>query len=133
MVAVGLAALLAAGCGGDDEEEDKSKPPSVSEPYIDCGMSGDPNVNNVVVTEVGATVTDPDRDLKLEKGEISASLNGLPISMGDMDADRVFTWKPSMAENKILCDGRFDLVVRAADAEGHETTFEEKIQKSGAK
>lgn len=107
-----------AGCGLLD-----GAPPSFSSPRMTCEDSSEDGVGNRVVTQVSVKVTDPNDDLAVGDG-LEGTFNGLPITMVDDDADNRFTWRPGARENRILCDGTFELRVEASDAAGHSTTFE---------
>jgi len=136
-----VAAAVAVGCGSSD---DSGSPPEFGATQISCeNVEGD-EVDRPVVREVGVEVSDPDRDLVTENGQICGTLDGLPIAMGDSDADGLFTWSPSeevdgspcgadigFGEAPIACDGTFELRVTATDSSGNETELETEIEKGG--
>lgn len=122
-----VAAGLLAGCGGDEPPT----PPEFQNPRVACEESGNPRIDEEVVTEISVKIVDPDRDLVVPEGGFEATLDGLQIALTDEDADQRFSWKPSTDTNRLVCNGAFDLIVTAADAEGNETTFDESIASDG--
>lgn len=136
LVAVGMVA----GCSNGDSEE--SKPPEFGTPMITCKDVDGDDLDREVVRRVSVKVTDPDRDLTTQNGQLCGTLNGLPIALGDPDADRAFEWTPSkklednpcdgdidFGQNRLVCDGGFELRVTARDAAGNKTELDTTVQK----
>lgn len=139
--AVALAGTIVAACGSNDEPP--PKPPAFDSPKIRCENVEEDDIDRPVVREVSVAVSDPDRDLITETGQLCGTLNGVPIALGDADADGRFTWEPSkqLDENpcdggidfegqRFVCDGVFELRVTASDAEGNSTELETEIEKA---
>ena len=123
-----MAAGLMAGCG----EAEPPTPPEFTNPKVTCEESGNPRIEEEVLTEVSVKITDPDRDLVVPEGGFEATLDALQIKLTDEDADQRFSWKPSSENNRLVCNGDFELIVTAADAEGNEARFDEGIPSEGS-
>ena len=114
---ISLAVLTFVSC---KKEEDPTYPPTIENATVACGdASGD---NYPAVSEVGVSISDPDRDLVNDS--IIITVNGVRIEeFGDDDADDIYTWTPPASwDPPMVCAGStFQIIVEAADAEGQVT------------
>lgn len=134
----GVVGLAASGCGSQDE----TKPPEFESPSVTCEDVGDDDIDGPAVQQVSVGVSDPDRDLVTERGQLCGTLNGLPIALGDSDGDGTFTWEPSkelddnpcggdidFGDQRFACNGVFEIQVTAEDASGNSEQLEIEIEK----
>lgn len=122
---IAVAALITLGC--EEEEEPPPEPPVIGEVTIECDdVEGQ---DYALVTEVGVTITDPERDLV--ESSIEGYINGLEMEgLTDPDADETYTWTPPAAwDPPMICRGEFTVVVRAEDATNLVTEETRRVQK----
>ena len=98
----------------EEEEVPPPNPPTIDKATVSC--KDEAGQDYKVVDKVTVQIIDQDRDLVVDS--FVASVNGVPIKLGDGDViDDIFEWSPPTAwDPKMVCRGDFRISVRASDA-----------------
>lgn len=116
------AALLLAACGDSEE----SANPEFEDLQILCTSANNlEGVQGQIVKELRVLVTDPDRDLV----SVTGTLNAIPMTLEDPDADLYYSWFPDQNDRVIACRGDFHVQLEAVDAAGNVTRFSQVVSK----
>lgn len=116
------AALLLAACGDSEE----SANPEFDDLQLLCAAASNvEGVQGQIVKELRVMVSDPDRDLL----SVTGTLNAIPMTLEDPDADLYYSWFPDQDDRVIACKGDFNVELEAVDAAGNVTRFSQVISK----
>lgn len=116
-----LSACALAACGEDD-----IKQPEFDDLQINC-KEGEENqgVRGPVIEEVRVHVSDPNRNLL----GVSGTINGIVMELEDPEGDSYFSWFPAGDSFPMVCEGDFQVELKASDADGNTTLYSEIITK----